>query len=100
MFMDETIEMSDECGSLASRAELDTSQVGANSPFWVHVALKLNSLSQDGDPNKEGIDSWTRCTSPIRTMTAILLQLTLVTTICFLPASSALCGTKSRETMI
>ncbi len=54
--MDETIEMSDQCGSIATRAELDTSQVGANSPFWVYVASKFNSLSPDGDPNMEGID--------------------------------------------
>jgi hypothetical protein len=54
--MDETIEMSDQCGSIATRAELDTSQVGANSPFWVYVALKFNSLSPDGDPNTVGID--------------------------------------------
>jgi hypothetical protein len=56
MFLDETIEMSDQCGSLATRSELDTSQVGANSPFWVHVSNKFNSIAQDGDPNMEGID--------------------------------------------
>jgi hypothetical protein len=56
IFMDETIEMSDQCGSVSTRAELDTIQVGAKSPFWVYVASKFNSLSPDGDPNTEGID--------------------------------------------
>jgi hypothetical protein len=56
MFLDEVIEMSDQCGSLATRSELDTSQVGANSPFWVYVSNKFNSIAQDGDPNVEGID--------------------------------------------
>jgi hypothetical protein len=56
MFLDETIEMSNQCGSLTTRSELDTNQVGANSPFWVHVSNKFNSIAQDGDPNTEGID--------------------------------------------
>jgi hypothetical protein len=56
MFLDEVIEMSDQCGNLATRSELDTSQVGANSPFWVNVSNKFNSIAQDGDPNIEGID--------------------------------------------
>jgi hypothetical protein len=34
MFMDETIEMLDACGRLATIVELCTSQVGTNSPFW------------------------------------------------------------------
>jgi hypothetical protein len=56
MFLDKVIEMSDQCGSLATRSELDTSQVGANSPFWVNVSNKFNSISPDGDPNVEGTD--------------------------------------------
>jgi hypothetical protein len=50
------IEISDQCGSLATRSELDTSQLGANSPFWVHVVRKFKSIGQDSDPNVEGID--------------------------------------------
>jgi hypothetical protein len=34
----------------------NTSQIGSNSPFWVHVSNKFNSIAQDGDPNVEGID--------------------------------------------
>jgi hypothetical protein len=49
MFMDETIDMSDVWQHY-------TSQVAADSPFWVHVASKFNSLSLDGDPNMEGVD--------------------------------------------
>jgi hypothetical protein len=49
MFLDKIIEMPDECGSLATRSELDASQVGANSPFWIHVSSKFNSIAQDGD---------------------------------------------------
>jgi len=42
--------------SIATRAELDTSQDGANSLFWVYVASKFNGLSPDEDPNMESID--------------------------------------------
>jgi hypothetical protein len=56
MFLDEIIEMWDQCGSLATRSKLNTSQVGANSPLWVHVSNKFNSIAKDGDPNIEYID--------------------------------------------
>jgi hypothetical protein len=42
--------------NLATRSKLDTSQVSPNSPFWVHVSNKFNSIAQDGDRNVEGID--------------------------------------------
>jgi hypothetical protein len=56
MFLDDIVVASDQCGNLATRAELDTSQVGANSPFWLNVTSKFNSIVQDGDPNAEGLD--------------------------------------------
>jgi hypothetical protein len=56
MFLDEIMEASNQCGNLATRNELDTAQVGANSPFWLTVTSKFNSIIQDGDPNAEGVD--------------------------------------------
>jgi hypothetical protein len=35
IFMDENIEMFDACRNLVTRLQLDTSQVGINSPFWI-----------------------------------------------------------------
>ena len=54
MILDDIMVASDQCGNLATRTELDTSQVGANSPFWLTVTSKFNSIIQDGDPNAEG----------------------------------------------
>jgi hypothetical protein len=34
MFCTEITELSNQCGSAATRNELDTNMVGANSPFW------------------------------------------------------------------
>jgi hypothetical protein len=56
MFLDEIMEASNQCGNLATRNELDTAQVGANSPFWLTVTSNFNSIIQDGDPNAEGVD--------------------------------------------
>jgi hypothetical protein len=55
MFLDEIIKMSDQCGSLAIRSELDTSQV----VLILHIGFmsaKNNSIAKDGDPNVEVID--------------------------------------------
>ncbi len=56
MFTDETIEISNESGSLATRAKLDTSQVGSHAPFYFGVMFLPNSLGLDGNPNMEGTD--------------------------------------------
>ena len=42
MFMDETIELSDECSSLATKGELDMSQVGANSSYMGSSGFQIH----------------------------------------------------------
>jgi len=55
MFSEDIIEISTECGSSATRNQLDTNMVGANSPFWRKVSSLFHCV--DGcDPCTDGID--------------------------------------------
>jgi acid phosphatase class B len=55
MFCEEVMEVSSQCGSAATRNELDTNMVGSNSPFWNKVASLFHST--DGcDPGTDGVD--------------------------------------------
>jgi hypothetical protein len=49
------MEMSSECGSAATRSELDTNMVRANSSFWNKVSSLFHSTS-GCDPATEGVD--------------------------------------------
>jgi hypothetical protein len=53
--------------------DLDTSQIGANSSFWLPVTANFNSIGQNGDPNVEGMVFLAKFTSTITTMTTTLL---------------------------
>jgi len=55
MFCTEITEISNQCRSAATRNELDTNMVGANSPFWNKVSSLFNAISAC-DPNSDGVD--------------------------------------------
>ena len=55
MFCTEITEISNQCGNAATRNELDTNMVGANSPFWNKVSSLFNAISAC-DPNSDGVD--------------------------------------------
>jgi hypothetical protein len=55
MFCEEVMDISSQCGSAATRSELDTNMVGANSPFWNKVSSLFHSTS-GCNPSTDGVD--------------------------------------------
>ncbi len=45
MFCEEITQISHQCGSSATKNELDTNMVGAHSPFWNKVSSLFNAIS-------------------------------------------------------
>lgn len=54
MFCEEITQISHQCGSSATRNELDTNMIGAHSPFWNKVSSLFNAISAC-DPNSDGV---------------------------------------------
>jgi hypothetical protein len=55
MFCEEVMDISSQCGSTATRSDLDTSMVGANSSFWTKVSSLFHSTS-GCDPSTDEVN--------------------------------------------